>query len=158
MIQKWLAVACGFLSLWATAQTPWPQVQARIYPMTPEMLLIRHEQALLLGEGAQQTGLFFSTRPGAYSEKVQSELIDDAVKKGWQLHSIMRTGANYSLTFTQSHRILDIRLTNTQQGVDAVYSIVPNQQQSAVPHVVNAAKSAQDVAPAASAMTPAINR
>jgi hypothetical protein len=70
----------------------------------------------------------------------------------------MRTGANYSLTFTQSHRILDIRLTNTQQGVDAVYSIVPNQQQSAVPHVVNAAKSAQDVAPAASAMTPAINR
>lgn len=143
MIKRWLVSVGACMSLSAMAQTPWPQVQAQIYPMTPEMLLVRHEQSLLLGEGNRQMGLFFATQPDAYSEKVHTLLVEDALRKGWTLHSIMRFGANYNLTFTQGQRILDIRLSNTPQGVNAVYSIVPNQQPgtlaAAMPATVSAA-------------------
>jgi len=40
----------------------------------------------------------------------------------------MRTGTSYVVTMTQDERILDIRLTNTVKGVDAVYSVLMNQR------------------------------
>jgi hypothetical protein len=48
--------------------------------------------------------------------------------KNWRLHSVMRTGTSYVVTLTQDERILDIRLTNTAKGVDAVYSVLMNQR------------------------------
>jgi len=48
--------------------------------------------------------------------------------KNWQLHSVMRLGTSFVLTLTQDDRILDIRLTNTVRGVDAVYSVLMNQR------------------------------
>lgn len=110
------------------AQTPWPLVQSQIYPKSADMKLVRHEQSVLLGEGQQQTGLFFATSTSSFSERIQSELLADATTKGWKLHSIMRTGADYNLSFSQGSRILDIRLANRTHGVDAVYSVVPLQQ------------------------------
>jgi len=92
------------------------------------MLLTRHEQTVLLGEGHQQTGIFYATLPEAYSEQVQNELINDGLMKNWRLHSVMRTGTSYVVTMTQDERILDIRLTNTVKGVDAVYSVLMNQR------------------------------
>ena len=91
------------------------------------MLLTRHEQTVLLGEGSQQTGIFYATLPEAFSEQVQHQLIGDGLTKNWRLHSLMRLGTSYMVTMTQDERILDIRLTNTNAGVDAVYSILLNQ-------------------------------
>jgi hypothetical protein len=91
------------------------------------MLLTRHEQTVLLGEGNQQTGIFFASLPQAYSEQVQNELIGDGISKNWRLHSLLRLGTSYVVTLTQENRILDIRLTNTDAGVEAVYSVMLNQ-------------------------------
>ena len=133
MLKKWVLNLFVFLgSSLSLAQTPWPLVQSQIYPRSSEMKLIRHEQSVLLGEGMQQTGLFFATSPGSFSERIQAELLVDASRKGWKLHSIMRAGADYNLSFSQGHRILDIRLSNGPQGVDAVYSVVPNQLPPAI--------------------------
>jgi len=103
-------------------------LQSSIYPYVESMLLTRHEQTVLLGEGHQQTGIFYATLPEAYSEQVQNELINDGLMKNWRLHSVMRTGTSYVVTMTQDERILDIRLTNTVKGVDAVYSVLMNQR------------------------------
>ena len=110
------------------AQTPWPLIQSAMYPYVESMLLTRHEQTVLLGEGHQQTGIFFATLPEAYSEQVQTELISDGLMKNWRLHSVLRLGTSYVVTLTQDERILDIRLTNTAKGVDAVYSVLMNQR------------------------------
>ena len=59
---------------------------------------------------------------------MQNELINDGLMKNWRLHSVMRTGTSYVVTMTQDERILDIRLTNTVKGVDAVYSVLMNQR------------------------------
>jgi hypothetical protein len=91
------------------------------------MKLVRHEQTVLLGEGNQQTGIFYSTLGDTYSEQVSNELINDALLKSWSLHSLVRLGTSFVLTFVQDTRILDIRLLNSAQGVDAIYSIVLNQ-------------------------------
>jgi hypothetical protein len=40
---------------------------------------------------------------------------------------LVRLGTSYVITFFQGPRILDIRLTNTPKGVEAVYSMVLNQ-------------------------------
>ena len=110
------------------AQTPWPLIQSAMYPYVESMLLTRHEQTVLLGEGHQQTGIFYATLPEAYSEQVQTELISDGLMKNWRLHSVLRLGTSYVVTLTQDERILDIRLTNTAKGVDAVYSVLMNQR------------------------------
>lgn len=110
------------------AQTPWPLIQSAMYPYVESMLLTRHEQTVLLGEGHQQTGIFYATLPEAYSEQVQTELISDGLMKNWRLHSVLRLGTSYVVTLTQDERILDIRLTNTAKGVDAVYSVLLNQR------------------------------
>ena len=112
---------------WVQAQTVWPSVQSNMYPYIPNIKLVRHEQTVLLGEGNQQTGIFYSTLGDTYSEQVSSELINDALLKSWALHSLVRLGTSYVLTFVQEARILDIRLLNTSQGVDAIYSVVLNQ-------------------------------
>jgi hypothetical protein len=110
------------------AQTSWPLIQSAMYPYVESMLLTRHEQTVLLGEGHQQTGIFYATLPEAYSEQVQTELISDGLMKNWRLHSVLRLGTSYVVTLTQDERILDIRLTNTAKGVDAVYSVLLNQR------------------------------
>jgi hypothetical protein len=110
------------------AQTPWPLIQSAMYPYVESMLLTRHEQTVLLGEGHQQTGIFYATLPEAYSEQAQTELISDGLMKNWRLHSVLRLGTSYVVTLTQDERILDIRLTNTAKGVDAVYSVLLNQR------------------------------
>jgi hypothetical protein len=124
----------------AMAQSAWPKIQADMYPYIETMQLIRHEQSILLGEGSQQTGLFFATVNNIYSEKLQKELISDALKKGWKLHSFVRYGTTYVLSLIQNNRILDIRLNNHVNGVDAVYSVVLNQEQvvkvSQIPNVL----------------------
>ena len=76
------------------AQTPWPLIQSAMYPYVESMLLTRHEQTVLLGEGHQQTGIFFATLPEAYSEQVQTELISDGLMKNWRLHSVLRLGTS----------------------------------------------------------------
>jgi hypothetical protein len=110
------------------AQTAWPVLQSSMYPYIESMQLTRHEQTVLLGEGHQQTGIFYATLPEAYSEQVQTELISDGLMKNWRLHSVMRLGTSFVVTLTQDERILDIRLTNTVRGVDAVYSVLMNQR------------------------------
>ncbi len=116
-----------FLSPSLHAQTRWPVIQSAMYPYIEPMLMTRHEQTVLLGEGNQQTGIFFASLPEAYSEAVHNELINDGLMKNWRLHSLMRLGTSYVVTLTQEDRILDIRLTNTNAGVDAVYSVMLNQ-------------------------------
>lgn len=98
-----------------------------MYPYIPFMKLVRHEQTVLLGEGNQQTGIFYATLADTYSEQVSNELINDALLKSWSLHSLVRLGTSFVLTFVQDTRILDIRLINSAQGVDAIYSVVLNQ-------------------------------
>ena len=117
----WLVGAMG-----AQAQNAWPPVQSNMYPHIGDMRLVRHEQTVLLGEGNQQTGIFYSTIANTYSEQVSSELVNDALLKSWALHSLVRLGTSYVLTFVQDGRILDIRLINSPQGVDAIYSVVLN--------------------------------
>ena len=67
------------------AQTRWPVLQSSMYPYVDSMLLTRHEQTVLLGEGNQQTGIFFATLPESHSEQVHNELIGDALLKNWQV-------------------------------------------------------------------------
>jgi hypothetical protein len=119
-----VAVLCAGV---VQSQTVWPAVQSNMYPYIPNMKLVRHEQTVLLGEGNQQTGIFYSTMGDTYSEQVSNELINDALLKSWSLHSLVRLGTSFVLTFVQDARILDIRLINNAQGVDAIYSIVLNQ-------------------------------
>ncbi len=130
---RWLTVCCWICLTAAHAQTPWPPVQAENYPTVDGMRLVRHEQSILLGEGPYQTGLFFSVLPNAFSAQVQNLLFEDAVRKSWVLQSVMRQGTRYVLAFTKGPRLLDIRLTNMPDGVEAVYSIVLNQQGPATP-------------------------
>jgi len=128
MKKKYVVFGALFVSVLAFGQTPWPAVQAENYPLVSSMKLVRHEQSVLLGESGQQTGLFFAQLGQTYSERVQSQLIGDAKRKGWDLQSAMRFGTQYVLAFSKGARLLDIRLTNTPDGVEAVYSVVLNQQ------------------------------
>jgi len=66
--------------------------------LAPGLDLIRHEDSILLGEGAEQTGLFFARHPKAHTQEVQSKLVVDALKKGWTLKTAMRQGTSYTLT------------------------------------------------------------
>lgn len=141
------------LSAVAAAQTPWPAVQVEAYPHIASMQLIRHEQSILLGEGDYQTGLFFSRLGQAYSEQVQNQLVADAQRKGWRLQTVMRHGTQYVLVFSKSGRLLDIRLSNKPDAVEAVYSVVLNQQGAASPSVASA--SPAPAANAAAAPAPA---
>ena len=100
-----LLLSCG----WLQAQTVWPAVQSNMYPHIPFMKLVRHEQTVLLGEGNQQTGIFYASLADTYSEQVSNELINDALLKSWSLHSLVRLGTSFVLTFVQDTRILDIR-------------------------------------------------
>jgi hypothetical protein len=127
---KAMALSCLVLLMSSSlhAQTRWPVIQSAMYPYVESMLLTRHEQTVLLGEGNQQTGIFFATLPEAFSEQVHTELIGDGLMKNWRLHSVLRLGTSYVVTLTQDDRILDIRLTNTNAGVDAVYSVLLNQR------------------------------
>ncbi len=134
-----LAVLFSFA---AVGQSAWPKIQSDMYPYQSDMKLIRHDQSILLGEGVQQTGLFFATAKNTFSEKLQKELIADALQKGWQLHSYFRYGTAYVITLVQDKRILEIRLSNHESGVDAVYSVVFNQVQPKA-NVSNAMPSSQ---------------
>jgi hypothetical protein len=82
----------------------------------------------LLGEGDLQTGIFYASVAEVYSEEVQTALIEDAEEKGWRLRSVLRLGTSYVMTLTKNDRTLDLRLTNTVRGVDAVYSVLMSQQ------------------------------
>ena len=126
-MKKLFVVFLWVCSGWVQAQTAWPLVQSSMYPYIDAMKLVRHEQTVLLGEGNHQTGIFYASVNSTYSEQVSSELVNDAVLKSWTLHSLVRLGTSYVLTFVQGARILDVRLINTPQGVDAIYSIVLNQ-------------------------------
>lgn len=124
---------CVFVSLvvcstMAWAQTPWPAVQADHYPLVPGLELVRHEQSVLLGEGEEQTGLFFARHPMAHTQEVQTKLVADATQKGWTLKTAMRQGTAYTLTFRKKQRVLDVRLSTVANGVDAVYSVMVSQQ------------------------------
>jgi hypothetical protein len=99
-----------------------------MYPYVETMLQTRPEQTVLLGEGEQQTGIFYASVDEAYSEEVQDALIEDAEKKGWRLRSVLRLGTSYVMTLTKNDRMLDLRLTNTARGVDVVYSVLMRQQ------------------------------
>lgn len=116
-------------SAMAMAQTQWPTIQARNYPLAKGLELVRHEQSILLGEGELQTGLFFATMSQTYSDQVQQLLVTDAQDKDWKLQTALRHGTYYVLTFSKGMRLLDIRLLNTPEGVDAIYSVTLNQQQ-----------------------------
>jgi hypothetical protein len=137
MNQKWFSSAVLSLGLTlghhAWAQSPWPAVQAESYPMVSSMKLVRHEQSILLGEADQQTGLFFAHLGQTHSAQVQSQLITDAQRKGWKLETVMRYGTQFVLTFSKGPRLLEIRLTTRADGVEAVYSVVLNQQAPAAP-------------------------
>jgi hypothetical protein len=99
-----------------------------MYPYVETMLQTRPEQTVLLGEGEQQTGIFYASVDEAYSEEVQDALIEDAEEKGWRLSSVLRLGTSYVMTLTKNDRMLDLRLTNTARGVDVVYSVLMRQQ------------------------------
>lgn len=128
MTHKWLLACALAFGGAAFAQTPWPAVQSENYPTVAGMGLVRHEQSILLGEADQQTGLFYAQLGQGYSERVQTQLIADARRKGWKLQSAMRIGTQYLLAFVKGGRLLDIRLTNNTEGVEAVYSVALNQQ------------------------------
>lgn len=137
------------LNALAVAQTPWPAVQVEAYPHIASMQLIRHEQSILLGEGDYQTGLFFSRLGQTYSEHVQNQLVADAQRKGWRLQTVMRHGTQYVLVFSKSGRLLDIRLSNKPDAVEAVYSVVLNQQGVTPPTVAGASPALAVNAPPA---------
>jgi hypothetical protein len=126
-------VILGMLGIGAVsfAQTPWPPVQSRNYPVAQGLDLVRHEQSILLGESEQQTGLFFAQKNRANSNEVQAELVKDAQRKNWNLQTALRHGTSYVTTFSKGQRLLDIRLTNSEEGVEAVYSVTLNQQRDA---------------------------
>ena len=91
------------------------------------MLQTRPEQTVLLGEGEQQTGIFYASVAEAYTEEIQTALLADAEEKDWRLLSVVRLGTSYIMTMSKQDRMLDLRLTNTANGVDAVYSVMMNQ-------------------------------
>lgn len=129
----------------AWGQIPWPAVQAGQYPLVSGLELIRHEQSVLLGEGSEQTGLFFARLPKAYTQEVQIKMVADAASKGWTLKTAMRQGTAYTLTFSKKQRLLDIRLSTVADGVDVVYSVALSQQPVVepwlqMPPVVNEAR------------------
>jgi hypothetical protein len=128
----WFVVCALAFNALANAQTPWPADQAESYPVTTGMQLIRHEQSVLLGESDMQTGLFYSHQPHAHREAVQSLLIADARRKGWDLQSAMHFGHQSLMAFAKGGRLLDIRLSNQTEGVDAMYSVALNQQPPAI--------------------------
>ena len=121
-----LAMVCMPSLAWS--QTVWPAWQVEMYPYVETMLQTRPEQTVLLGEGEQQTGIFYASVDEAYSEEVQDALIEDAEEKGWRLSSVLRLGTSYVMTLTKNDRMLDLRLTNTARGVDVVYSVLMRQQ------------------------------
>jgi hypothetical protein len=121
-----LAMVCMPCLAWS--QTVWPAWQVEMYPYVETMLQTRPEQTVLLGEGEQQTGIFYASVDEAYSEEVQDALIEDAEEKGWRLSSVLRLGTSYVMTLTKNDRMLDLRLTNTAKGVDVVYSVLMRQQ------------------------------
>lgn len=127
------------------AQTPWSPVQARNYPVVKGLDLVRHEQSILLGESDQQTGLFFAQMNKANSNEVQAELVQDAQRKGWKLQTALRLGTYYVTTFSKGQRLLDVRLVNSSEGVEAVYSVALTQQSEAP--IATAAPSAAVAAP-----------
>ena len=98
-----------------------------MYPYVESMLQTRPEQTVLLGEGEQQTGIFYASVAEAYSEEIQTALLADAEEKDWRLLSVVRLGTSYIMTMSKQDRMLDLRLTNTANGVDAVYSVMMNQ-------------------------------
>jgi hypothetical protein len=128
MKYKWFVACAMAFSALAHAQTPWPAVQAESYPMASGMQLIRHEQSVLLGESDMQTGLFYAHLSHAHREAVQNLLIADARRKGWDLQSAMHFGHQSLMAFAKGGRLLDIRLSNQSDGVDAMYSVALNQQ------------------------------
>ena len=103
-------------------------MQVDMYSYVETMLQTRPEKTVLLGEGELQTGIFYASVAEAYSEEVQSALIADAEEKDWRLLSLVRLGTSYIMTLTKNNRILDLRLTNTERGVDVVYSVLMSQQ------------------------------
>ncbi len=121
-----LAMVCMPCLAWS--QTVWPAWQVEMYPYVETMLQTRPEQTVLLGEGEQQTGIFYASVDEAYSEEVQDALIEDAEEKGWRCSSVLRLGTSYVMTLTKNDRMLDLRLTNTAKGVDVVYSVLMRQQ------------------------------
>jgi hypothetical protein len=127
-VRQWFILAmlgvCGV----SFAQTPWPAVQSRNYPVAKGLDLVRHDQSILLGESEQQTGLFFAQMNRANSNEVQAELVQDAQRKGWKLEAALRLGTSYVTTFSKGQRLLDIRLANSTEGVEAVYSVTLTQQ------------------------------
>ena len=123
-----LALFFSWLPYIAWAQTPWPAWQVEMYPYVESMVQTRPEQTILLGEGDLQTGIFYASVAEVYSEEVQTALIEDAEEKGWRLRSVLRLGTSYVMTLTKNDRTLDLRLTNTVRGVDAVYSVLMSQQ------------------------------
>ena len=118
---------CSVLSK-AQAQTPWPPAQIALYPYTEAMRQTRPEQTVLLGEGEQQTGVFFSKIDDTSTDVVQAELIADAKRKQWQLLSAIRRGSGVIMSFTQNDRILDLRMTQTDDGVELVYAVLLRQR------------------------------
>ncbi len=130
-MNRWLAPVLLAVTLaWspaARAQTPWPAMQAQMYPYVESMLQTRPEQTVLLGEGEQQTGIFYASVAEAYTEEIQTALLADAEEKDWRLLSVVRLGTSYIMTMSKQDRMLDLRLTNTANGVDAVYSVMMNQ-------------------------------
>lgn len=101
----WLLISFMF-AFAANAESPWPSVQSNMYPYVNGMLLTRHEQTILLGEGDQQTGIFYSALRNTFSEQVQNELINDALLKSWSLHSLVRLGRRSLLDVFSSVRFI----------------------------------------------------
>ena len=99
-----------------------------MYPHTETMRQTRPEQTVLLGEGEQQTGVFFSSIDDTSTDVVQAELIADAKRKQWQLLSAIRRGSGVIMSFTQNDRILDLRMTQTDDGVELVYAVLLRQR------------------------------
>ena len=128
----WQPLGCALLFCLAVntglAQTAWPPAQIAMYPHTETMRQTRPEQTVLLGEGEQQTGVFFSSIDDTSTDVVQAELIADAKRKQWQLLSAIRRGSGVILSFTQNDRILDLRMTQTDEGVSLVYSVMLRQR------------------------------
>ena len=128
----WQPLGCALLFCLAVnaglAQTAWPPAQIAMYPHTETMRQTRPEQTVLLGEGEQQTGVFFSSIDDTSTDVVQAELIADAKRKQWQLLSAIRRGSGVILSFTQNDRILDLRMNQTDEGVSLVYSVMLRQR------------------------------
>ncbi|MEY3998255.1 MAG: hypothetical protein RLY60_1067, partial [Pseudomonadota bacterium] len=109
-----------FCSGWVQAQTVWPAVQSNMYPYIPNMKLVRHEQTVLLGEGNQQTGIFYSMLGDTYSEQVSNELINDALLKSWTLHSLVRLGTlKLDTSFNYKNTIFLSDYVSNSRGVSA---------------------------------------